>query len=191
MRLIIAAAALWLATTPAHAAELSPEERAAALDLARYAANEAGLVDGWGDAVLIWQTAETFASTTRGRHAFLRQHSRCALHPQPVVYVAGTTRVANGEHNCAWASHLRANGQRPEGWPRNLSWSYHRPLWLGLVAWCERIVAGEVVWRPCAVPPMTWGGVPDHERAARLGMERLYCIDPTTDEPLANDGYRY
>jgi hypothetical protein len=196
MRLILVTTLLWLAVFGVARADQTSYAAEVALDLARYAANEAGLRDGWGDAVLLWQVAETQSDTLEGRHRFLRRHSRCVLHPPTTrAHVTGAARATlladEARHNCPWTRNLRRDGTRPEGWPSNMSWRYHEPLWLGLLAWCDRVVSDAIWWRPCKDAPMTWGGVPDHERAARLGMRRLWCIDPTLDIPTRNDGYIY
>lgn len=157
----------------------TPLELRVAYDLARYAANEAGL-GGWADAVLLWQSAETHGETLEARHGWLRSHSRCVVAPIPA-------------QDCErlWARGLTPLGQRPAAWPARASWVRGRAMWFGLLAWCIRVVTGEIEWRPCDGRPQTWDGQRWRESAIARGYTPLDCRDPATGQPLRNEGYRF
>lgn len=179
---LLAAATVLADCAPARALEreATPLERAVAVDLAKYTANEAGL-EGWADLVLLWQASETHGDTLRERRAWLRRHSRCVLAERPAH---GRCQV--------WPRHLDASGRRPRGWPPGAAWEGRgRAMWLGLLAWSLRVVTGEIGWRPCPEPPDTWDGRRWRRSAVARGYVPLDCRDPATSRPTRNEGYEF
>jgi hypothetical protein len=120
--------------------------------LARLTAHEAGL-ESPADAVLIDEVLRGIVerdgvSYSRAVELASPRWSRCAVR-----------RV--------WTCHLRADGERPRGWTA-ASWDVHRPRWLELLAWCERVVRGEVP-SVCVEPARVWGSRADVLRGQRRG----------------------
>lgn len=162
-------------------ATLSATEREAALTLWRTAANESDTLSDWGEALLIWQAAEAHYDTLGGRTRWLREHSsRCVFAVTPAA-----------DCRKPWARVLDPSGREPSGWPRGASWAVWRPLALGLLEYCARIVSGEITERPCPEPPDTWDGRRWLERAIARGYTPLDCRDPATGEHLGNEGFRF
>ena len=140
--LLLLALAVWIgALTLLMAASASAQAHEALL-LARLTAHEAGL-DSPADAVLIDEV-----SYSRAVELASPRWSRCAVRR-------------------AWTRHLRADGERPRGWPA-ASWEVHRPRWLELLAFCERVVRGEVP-SVCAGRVRSWGSRADVLRGEARG----------------------
>lgn len=141
----------WMMATAATAQRREPPPSNALL-LARLTAHEAGL-DSPADAGLIHDVLTGIVerdgvSYSRAVELASPRWSRCAVRR-------------------SWTCHLRADGGRPRGWPA-ASWEVHRPRWLELLAWCERVVRGEVP-SVCAGRVRSWGSRADVMRGEARG----------------------
>lgn len=164
------------------APEPSEAEELAAVILARYAANEAGL-SSRGDMLLIWQVAETHADDLEGRVRWLRRHSRCVVARRPPdEWPAGT---------CRWTRYLMASGERPRGWPRRWRWTNHRAAWVELHSFALEVVTGREERRPCDGSPQTWDGRRWLAGRLEAGFVEVECLDPITGGKLRNVAYRF
>ncbi len=177
-----------LVTGPALVTEKSPAptgvEIFAALLLARYGANEAGL-DARADLAMIWQVAGTHADDVEGRVRWLRRHSRCVVTEEPpATWPPG---------NCRWARFLTIEGSSPpQNWPGAAeAWAQVEPAWDDLFAFALRLVRGLEIVLPCAGHPQTWDGRRWMDERLAEGYIEIPCFDPFTTGELANVAYRY
>lgn len=173
--------------TSAAGSDLDRIQSRLALAVAKVAANEASLATiRPADVALIHQVATARASTPREQLRWLRAHSPCVLGGRDVDALARPG-------NCRWTRALRDSGAEPEGWREtypHLAWGRYARRWSQVRAVARRLVAGELVMRPCPSPPWTWGSVRlDMERALARGLVPLGCRDPLTGERLSNDGF--
>lgn len=142
----------------------------AALDLAKYCANEAGL-NSHNDCRLIWQVASTHGETWRERMAFLRRHSRCVLTVDPPEDLAE-------RGNCRWSRELTWSNARPAHWPEHLDWTRrHASRWRAVRELALQLVTTPEPPRQCNGTPITWGGTMDADRAQRRRLIPLDCGD--------------
>lgn len=147
-----------------------PEVLSAALDLAKYCANEAGL-NSLSDCRLIWQVASTHGSTLERRIAFLRRHSRCVLTERP-------PEDLEERGNCRWSRSLTWSDREPDNWPSHLSWTgRNAERWRVVRALSLELVTSPTPPRQCNGAPITWGGRMDADRAVRRRLVPLNCGD--------------
>lgn len=145
-----------------------PEVISAALDLAKYCANEAGL-NSHADCRMIWQVASTFGDTMAERVAFLRRHSRCVLTEEPPENLAE-------RGNCRWSRSLTWSDARPDNWPSHLDWNGRNARrWREVRALSLQLVTTPEPPRQCNGTPITWGGAMDADRARRRSLVALDC----------------
>jgi len=165
-------------------AQRPDSRRELAVAVAKVAVNEASLqVLRPAEVALIYQCAETRATTVETRLSWLRAHSSCVLTSRPL------TEREEGS-NCRWTRHLEDSDAEPENWPEALEWegAYQR-RWGQIREFAYRLVLGHERMRPCDGRPFSWGGPMDHARALRLGLRPLNCRDPQSGERTLNEGY--
>lgn len=92
----------------------------------------------------------------------------------------GLRLYARSAHNTArtdrrrWVAHLDGTLEQPEGWPANLSWDRHSPLFDHVLEGSKRILAGELR-HGCSETPWHWGGAMDRHRAVRNRWRQIDC----------------
>jgi len=141
-----------------------------ALALSVVSAHEGALANLY-ETALVWQTAESRASTARGRLHFLRRHSPRALGLAPCV-----RRSPEHVPNCEWTPDLLARPSEP---PRALDADWWRAAraepWARVQRYALALVFGVEMWRPCACKPFTWGYAGDLDGALRRGLVPCGC----------------
>lgn len=174
-----------VAREPRTGRALSRDESALALGLAKIGVNEAGIATVHpAEIALIWQTVEARGDTARERLGWLRGHSSCVLGESG-------TRSGVRPGNCAWSRNLRDSDAEPEGWSErypHLRWSRYALRWRQIRELSRRLIAGEIVMRPCPVAPLTWGSAEDTPRALRRGLVMIDCRDES-GRPTRNRGF--
>lgn len=164
---------------------LSRDESALAFALAKIGVNEAGIATVRpAEIALIWQTVEARGLTARERLEWLRGHSSCVLGEHPPL-----SGVRPG--NCSWTRWLLDSDAEPDGWSEaypSLRWSRYIERWRQIRELSRRLVAGEIVMRPCPVAPLTWGSAEDTPRALRRGLVLIDCRDES-GRPTRNRGF--
>lgn len=157
-----------------HGQRAAPEDRvkrALVLAVAKVGTNEAA----WNEPEirLVWQTAETRASTSHDRLRWLRAHSPRVLQRN------GHKRCTQGRGNCWWTRNLTWAAGEPRGW-RELypgwPWTRFRGEWLRALEAAEDVVSGRDPRRPCIGSPWTWGGPQDRRAAIARGLRPLRCV---------------
>jgi hypothetical protein len=173
---------------PGSAASSLPPTDAAELGLslavAKVAVNEASLQRlRPAEVALVWQVTEARGETHERRLRWLRAHSSCVLGDREIEERERTT-------NCVWTRNLRASDAEPAGWPDGVPWSRYVRRWAQVREYAARLVAGDVISRPCPGRPWTWGGRRiDMARALERGLVPLGCRDPHTGELTLNEGF--
>ena len=156
---------------------LTEAERALGFAVAQVCANEASLRQARpADCALIYQATRRHGDTPEEQLRWLQRHSRCVLGPSAP---APDAEVGN----CHWTRQLTREGTQPAAWTNTASWETHRPRWLRMLAFCDRMAAGQRPrggW-PCRRNPDTWGGSMD----PAVGYEPVIC------RGTANRGWRY
>ena len=147
------------------AGELVANDEATVLVLAIAMVAEAG-----------WDAAEDHAAIA---HVLRKRAERrgVTLQQQAVEYVSAF-KVATPRSR--WLLALNLDATKPDGWPEQLSWSSHIPLWLAVVERSRAFLAGTVA-DPCSAGVVHWGmrGGVDQERARRAGMVLARCSSRT------------
>lgn len=144
------AALLWLSAPSAGAQvpQLAAEERALAThDLARVMVGEAGWTREEEHAALAWTLSRRAAFLATARGWSWRRTAR--------AYATSTlARPRSPQH--VWVNALPALGAaQPRGWPRNVRWSVHTPLWVAARDRAARFFAGRLP-DPCRGPSEHW-----------------------------------
>ncbi len=158
-----------------------------ALDLARYAANEGGLVprtgrpNPRGDLLVIWQSAESHGETVPEQYRWMRRHSRCVVAFDPPVLPWGV---------CRWTRQLRRDGRRPRGIAPDV-WDILLPHWRKMLELADNVITGREERRPCLIAPQSWESRRLFRTRVRQGFIPAQCIDPFTGRPTGNEGFRY
>jgi hypothetical protein len=169
-----------VAVPPADATP-TPDERLAALLLARYAGHEADL-ERRGDLLLIWQAAESHGETLEERVDWLRRHSRCVVADPPRVRPGRRCRRFRG---MGWAA------VEPPDWPASVPWRRAEPDWRAYLELALDVVTGRETRRPCDAPIDTWDGRHWLDQRLEEGYREITCRDPWTGELTANAGFRF
>lgn len=160
------------------AAQLTPDESALALAVAKVAVNEASMGATQADIALIWQVTQSHGRTAAARLDWLSRHSSCVL---------GAREITDRERrfsNCGWTRNLTDSDAQPEGWPADWRWSSSVRRWRQHRAFARALVGGRARMRPCPETPYTWGGrVIDMAQALRRGLRPVGCVG------TANEGF--
>lgn len=182
--LLVLAALLLCLPTQAQRSSVDELEELAAMLLARYGANEAGL-EAPADMLLVWQVAETHSGTLGGRVRWMRRHSRCVVaRTAPSVWPPG---------NCRWARFLEVAEAPPRNWLAGAEvWeSWGREAFGEQLDLARRVVSGDELARPCDGSPQTWDGWRWYDERIAEGFEPVECSNPWTGDRLLNAAYRF
>lgn len=76
-------------------------------------------------------------------------------------------RLARCDVRRSWVCRLRADGERPAGFPAR--WSRYRDRWMAVLEVSRRLIAGEQVAAVCAERPRVWGSRSDVARGRARG----------------------
>ena len=129
-----------------------------AVDLARVCVSEAGWEPGPDCAAILSALRNRAERTDMSVPAMMRTYSR------NVFNVARSDRRA-------WLAHLNARGDKPQGWPRNVSWETHRAKWLAKIEHAKSLLADDSHYPTVDHWGMQTG--PDLARALRAGWTRV------------------
>lgn len=149
---------LWLVPTWG---TLLPKAEAQALTLARVCVAEGG-----------WRTVQT--GDCAAIAAVLRRRSPTGRVTRRMACLYSAHACDKRRRHRRWVAHLREDAQRPDYWPRRLSWPNHRGAWRETLVHASRLVAGERLDR-CRRRPDHWGAPWFTTNAHRNGWRRVDC----------------